>query len=130
MNLADIILATIMSALLYSVVHELIHYVTALMLGYNARLYIASDGILPSPAVEIKNEPQGVNKAIILYSPYIFNLIVLVTVNTVPLRLIALLTLPNILLEERRSILRTTIVAIGISMLILFIGKNGIGMSY
>ena len=49
-------------------------------------------------------------------------------VNTVPLRLIALLTLPNILLEERRSILRTTIVAIGISMLILFIVKNDIGM--
>ena len=62
MNLADIILATMMFALLYSmystIVHELIHYVAALMLGYNARPYIASDGILPSPAVEIKNEPQ------------------------------------------------------------------------
>ena len=130
MNLADIILATMMSALLYSIVHELIHYIAALTLGYSARLYIASDGILPSPAVEIENEPQGINKAIILYSPYIFNLAVLVIVNTVPLRLIALLTLPNILLEERRSILRTTIAAVGIAMLILFIEKNDISMSY
>ena len=130
MNLLGVYASIAVWSILYMVVHELLHYTSAILLGYKSRLYIASDGILPSLAVKVEGEPQGLKRAIILYSPYLFNVIVIFSVATLPLKLIALLTLPNMLLEERRSALSTSIAAASMAMMLVMIGMGGLGMIY
>jgi len=56
--------------------------------------------------------------------------IVIFSVATLPLKLIALLTLPNMLLEERRSALSTSIAAASMAMMLVMIGMGGLGMIY
>ncbi|KSW12293.1 hypothetical protein CF15_05980 [Pyrodictium occultum] len=87
----------------YMTMHELLHYAAARLLGYSARFSIDTDGMLPSPSVFIEDEIQGVRRMAVLYAPYIFNMAAIVAPAPLPLRLIALLTLPNAVLEERRS---------------------------
>ncbi len=73
---------------------------------------ISRDGLAPSPAVHIEG-CSGYGSAAVLYAPYIVNL-VLVAAAPLPLRVVALLTLPNALLEDenRRSPARLALAAL------------------
>ncbi len=91
-------------AVLYLFLHELGHYIAALAVGLQPRFGLSTDGVVPSPSVKINGNVDGGKRLLILYAPYIIN-IVLLLFAPLPLRLVALFTLPNILLEDeaRRS---------------------------
>ncbi|BES81387.1 hypothetical protein PABY_09540 [Pyrodictium abyssi] len=98
---------------------------SARLLGYRARMYIASDGILPSLSVRVDGDPQGLRRIVILYSPYLFNVAAIVAASTLPLKLIAIFTLPNILLEEGRNTMLTSMAAaMGIITAIALVGNG------
>ncbi len=61
---------------------------------------ISRDGVAPSPAVHIEG-CRGHGSEMVLYAPYIVNL-ALAVAAPLPLRVIALLTLPNALLEDEK----------------------------
>ncbi|HIQ23601.1 MAG TPA: hypothetical protein EYH50_00960 [Pyrodictium delaneyi] len=111
MNIIEVYASLAAWSILYMVIHEMLHYASARLLGYRVHMYIASDGILPSLSVRVHGDPQGFRRVVILYSPYLFNIAAIVTASTLPLKLIALFTLPNILLEENRNKMLTSMAA-------------------
>lgn len=125
MNIIEVYVSLATWSILYMIVHEMLHYVSARLLGYRARMYIASDGILPSLSVRVYGDPQGLRRIVILYSPYLFNVAAIVAANTLPLKLIAIFTLPNILLEEGRNTMLTSMAAaMGIITAIALVGNG------
>jgi len=83
--------------------HEAAHAVAAMALGCRVAPGLSRDGVALSPSVHIEG-CRGHGPAVVLYAPYLVNA-VLAVAAPFPLRVIALLMLPNALLEDenRRS---------------------------
>jgi len=91
--------AIIVWPLLYLLLHELMHYFVARVLGFRAYMQMSSDGVFLSPSIYVEGDVDGVYKYAILYSPYIINVLFLF-MNNCFVKMMGLLTLPNIVLEE------------------------------
>ena len=101
----------------YLVLHETLHYIAARMLGYTAELSLASDSLLPSPSVTVHDSPSGWRRLAILYSPYVLNVVFMLS-GVYVAKLIGLLTLPNVLLEEEAGRAIRLPIAIGLQLFI------------
>ncbi|GEM_PF-6711022 len=98
---------TVLAALLYLILHEAAHYAASMLAGCSASLKRSTDGLVASPGLSVTcGGHSQIRIAIILYAPYVVNLFLLFLSRWPALRLIALLTLPNALLEESRGPLR------------------------
>ncbi len=93
------------AAALYMAIHESSHYIATRLVGCSARLGTGSDSLLASPAVIVSNcrGLQPWRRMVILYAPYVANIALLLGSGWMPLRVVALLTLPNLLLENGRD---------------------------
>ena len=110
--------------LTYLIMHEFIHFVAARLLGLSARIYLSSDGILPSLGVDIVEEVNGASRYLVLYSPYVINIIIFLTNSNCFIKVFSLLTLANAVLEEENNRQFRLIIALGILVLmILFLEK-------
>ncbi len=89
---------------IYAMLHELLHAVAALAVGAHPKLVLSRDGLIPSPSIYIEDEEISAReRLLILYAPYVLNILLLVLHGVpIPLRLIALLTFPNALLETEQ----------------------------
>ena len=107
--------------ILYLLAHEAAHAIAAKALGYNVRVGLASDGYMLSPSIKVEGCVNGYRRLVILYAPYLINIsMILLCRNPIP-RLIALLTLPNVLLEDDRLRERLVVLAYAIEVVtILF----------
>lgn len=93
------------AAALYVAIHEFSHYIATRLVGCSARLGTGSDSLLASPSV-IVGECKGLQpwrRVLILYAPYVANIALLLGSGWLPLRAVAVLTLPNLLLENGRD---------------------------
>lgn len=101
MNLFPALIGTWIAASAYTLLHEAVHAATAVMLKCKTRASVSTDTLLPSLSIEIDGCTDGAKKTIVLYSPYIIN-ILFITIFGVrsSAGIIAYLTLPNMLLED------------------------------
>lgn len=109
MNLFPALLGAWIAASAYTLLHEATHAVTAIMLGCRTRASLSTDALLPSPSIEIYGCIDKARKTIVLYSPYVINILLIILFGTRSgVGIIAYLTLPNMLLEddEKRSGIR------------------------
>ncbi|ABM81059.1 hypothetical protein [Hyperthermus butylicus] len=117
-NLIALIVESAILGLAYLVLHEALHYAAARILGFGAELAWGSDSFLPSPSVIIHGSPTGWRRLAILYLPYIINAVFILSGMHV-VRLIGLLTLPNMLLEEDNDRSLRLPFAVGLQALII-----------
>jgi hypothetical protein len=119
-------ISTILCTLAYMIIHELIHYFTAVILGLSAQFGLSTDSLLPSPSVKIKEHVGGIRKIAILYAPYLFNIIAIL-LGPIPLRLVALFTLPNIMLEDNIARNKLTVfTALAVEVVLIFLAGKSI----
>ncbi len=92
------------AAVIYAMLHELLHAVAAFAVGAHPRLALSRDGLIPSPSIYVEDkEVSARERLLILYAPYVLNILLFVLhAVPLPLRLIALLTFPNALLETEQ----------------------------
>lgn len=86
----------------YAIAHEMLHYIPARLLGYNAKLALRPGPLTLSPAVFIDEDVEGADRHVILYTPYLLNLLLLLAPNPIA-RAVGLVTMPNVLLEDEES---------------------------
>ncbi len=102
LKLLMLIALTAVASSCYAVAHELLHYLVALLLGYSARISITRH-IVPCLCVKIRDDIPLPQKCLILFTPYVLNAALLImplhSLGLVMLKIIAVLTLPNIVLE-------------------------------
>ena len=112
--LAAILQTAILTAA-YAIAHEAAHYAAATALGLRARPKLTRGPLgLPSPSIQVE-EVEGAKRAIVLYSPYLINILLLAT-GTQPLQALALVTLPTALVEDDRIRHRGSTIAFAASI--------------
>jgi hypothetical protein len=99
----------ILSAIAYLWIHEALHAATAVALGCRARLGFSNDGVFAAPSIIVEGCGTGLSKAAVLYAPYVFNALLFLAAPRSPIGLLAVLTLPNALLENESMRGRTTL---------------------
>ena len=118
------VMLTLLVPLIYLILHEFVHFAAARLLGLGARIYLSSDSVLPSLGVSIAGEVNGANRYLVLYSPYVINIVMLLSGGNCFIKIFSLLTLTNALLEEENNRHFRLIIALLIFMLmILFLEK-------
>ena len=95
----------------YTIAHEMLHYIPARLLGYQAELSLKRGPLLASPAVSVNDDVRGVDKLLILYMPYLLNILLLLVPNPVT-RAVGIITMPNALLEDEESRQRMGVAAV------------------
>lgn len=111
---------SILVPLAYLLVHESIHFTVARLLGLSASIRLSSDGALPSISVNIAENVDRSSRYLVLYSPYIVNLVMLFTSNCF-IKAFSLLTFVNALLEEENQRRLRLIIALGIFMILFML---------
>ncbi len=118
------VMLTLLVPLIYLILHEFVHFAAARLLGLSACIYLSSDSVLPSLGVNVVGEVSGVNRYLVLYSPYVINIAMLLSGGNCFIKVFSLLTLTNAVLEEENNRRFRLIIALVIFMLmILFLEK-------
>ncbi|BEP17610.1 hypothetical protein PYJP_09620 [Pyrofollis japonicus] len=87
----------------FIVLHEMLHYAAARLLGLKAYFTIGTDGLLRSPSVFVDDYNVDLFKrSFILYFPYILNILMLFS-NDCFIKIFAILTMPNAFLEYEQN---------------------------
>jgi len=125
LNLTVLIMQLVLTAALYTVIHEGLHYIASRLVGCRA-VFRLNNYILVSPSIHVTcdGEVSAVSRVAILYSPYIANMLLLLFSPWHIARLMALFTLPNALLESQRSPSRLALAVMAAAVIILAVAAS------
>lgn len=116
--LIQAITVTMASLTLYVIIHEIVHAISAYILGCKVKPIISSDGVLPSLGLKVSNNcDTTVKKVMVLYAPYLTNILAIMAALlglypsslksfSLVFTIIAVTTLPAMLLEDENFIRR------------------------